>query len=91
MPPVVPPSTPKEHAKEDRDKIWIEVTEQSFMTSQAIEILREAHEAGHPIVIDDFGIGYSLGVTGGIFGCWHNDAGVNHAYLFSGPRGCGNV
>jgi hypothetical protein len=30
----------------------------------------------------DFGIGYSLGVTGGIFGCWHNDAGTNNAYLF---------
>ena len=30
----------------------------------------------------DFGVGYSLGVTGGIFGCWHNDAGTNHAYLF---------
>jgi EAL domain-containing protein (putative c-di-GMP-specific phosphodiesterase class I) len=44
---------------EDRRKIWFEVTEQSFMTSQAVAILKEIDEAGHSIVIDDFGIGYS--------------------------------
>jgi PAS domain S-box-containing protein len=43
----------------DRSKIWLEVTEQSFMSSQAVAILREIHNAGHSIVIDDFGIGYS--------------------------------